>query len=248
VLTVGVDLAAEPPTTATATIRWTDSGAVVESVAVGRTDDDIVAVMTGAAKVGLDCPVGWPEPFVEFLLAMRRGDRLPATDLAGRRLLAYRETDRAVTTLTGLRPLSVAADRIGHAAMRAVGILAGLAAAGIDVDRAGAGVVIESYPAAALRQWGLPHTGYKRAPNRALLDRLVTELGHRLPALDLGEYDAVCRADDNAFDAVVCALVARAAATGRIAQPTPAQAALAVTEGWIAVPTCPLTDLIHDVG
>jgi hypothetical protein len=56
-------------------------------------------------------------------------------------------TDEAVRAETGLIPLSVAADRIGHAAMRCAGLLAQLARRGQSVDRCGRGVVVEVYPA-----------------------------------------------------------------------------------------------------
>ncbi|MEO6713138.1 MAG: DUF429 domain-containing protein [Mycobacteriales bacterium] len=83
-----------------------------------------------------------------------------------RAFLANRETDRAVHQAVGLWPLSVAADRIGLAAMRAAGLLADLADAGRAVDRAGTGVVVEVYPAASLKVWGLPHKGYKGQDQR----------------------------------------------------------------------------------
>lgn len=236
--TVGVDLAAEPAKTAVAVVVWNDAGAVVESVVVGATDDVVVAAAAGATRLGLDAPLGWPEPFLEFLHAHRDGGELPPTDIVGRRRLAFRETDRAVTSLTRLRPLSVAADRIGHAAMRAAGLLAALGHAGHSTDRDGSGFVIESYPAAALKRWGLPHTGYKGADNATLRAALVTDLGRIAPRLHLGEYADLCRASDDAFDAVLCALIARAAEIGAVHQPSTQQLALAVTEGWIVVPDC----------
>jgi hypothetical protein len=51
-------------------------------------------------------------------------------------------------------PLSVATNRIGLAATRCAGLLARLAADGRPVDRAGTGVVVEVYPAAALKLAG----------------------------------------------------------------------------------------------
>ncbi|WP_433185959.1 DUF429 domain-containing protein [Actinoallomurus sp. CA-150999] len=96
-----------------------------------------------------------------------------------RRNLALRLTDRVVHDRTGLTPLSVSADRIGHAALRLAALLARLARAGRPVDRSGTGVVVEVYPAASLRLWGLPHRrpedgrardrevrGMDRAPDR----------------------------------------------------------------------------------
>ena len=242
--TVGVDLAAEPRRTAVASIAWHDGIAQVERLVVGQTDEQIVATLVGADKAGIDCPLGWPEPFVEFLNANRAGRPIPPTDLAARRRLAYRTTDLAVVAEFGIRPLSVSADLIGHAAMRAAGLLSTLANAGCPVDRAGSGLVVESYPAAALRQWELYRPRYKGAGRTAIRDLLIHDQLAAAPALRLGPADAaLCSRSDDALDAILCAFIARAAALGRVTTPGPEQAAAAATEGWIAVPTCPLGDL-----
>jgi hypothetical protein len=55
----------------------------------------------------------------------------------------------------GQLPLSVSTDRIAYPAMRIARLLG--AVAGEPVDRTGAGRIVEGYPAAALRVWGLPH-------------------------------------------------------------------------------------------
>ncbi|MEV1178857.1 hypothetical protein [Nonomuraea sp. NPDC049784] len=55
---------------------------------------------------------------------------------AWRRDLALRVTDQVVHQQTGLTPLSVSADRIGHATMRCAAPLAELARRGRPVDRA----------------------------------------------------------------------------------------------------------------
>lgn len=67
-----------------------------------------------------------------------------------RRTLARRATDLHVSqVLPGAVPPAVGADRIAAVAMRAAGLLAALAEAGKPADRAGAGLVVEVYPAAA---------------------------------------------------------------------------------------------------
>lgn len=244
--TVGVDLAAEPERTGVAVLDWADGRAVVDSVRLGVDDTALLATLEDADKAGFDCPLGWPEPFVDFVVAHRAGEIAVPTGMAGRdwrRHLAYRTTDAVVRASTGLVPLSVATDRIGLTAIRAAGLLAALAAAGRPVDRSGAGVVVEVYPAAALRCWGLPHRGYKRPANAAALDTLTDLLLAAMPGLDLGPSEALCRRSDDALDAVVCALVARAAALGRTGTPTAAEVSAAATEGWIAVPVGSLVDL-----
>ena len=84
---------------------------------------------------------------------------------------------------------------------------------GVDepVDRAGQGRFVEVYPAGALVRWGLEATGYK-GRNREPLGKLVSQLRSKLPALHLdAEGWRACATSHDAYDAVVCALVARAA-------------------------------------
>jgi predicted nuclease with RNAse H fold len=178
-LTVGVDLAAQPEGTAIACLDWSPGRASVRSLVVGAHDDQIVEAIRQADKAGIDCPLGWPVLFVEFVTAHQHGNVRIPPDLLGRdwrRRLAYRLTDLAVHETTGQRPLSVAADRIGHTAMRAAGLLARLAADGHPVDRTGTGVVVEVYPAASLRRWGLPYRGFKGPKNFTPLGDLVDRL------------------------------------------------------------------------
>ena len=112
------------------------------SLSLGVDDADIAEAALSAAKLGLDCPLGWPDDFLRFLQAHQAGRAVAPQEVAGRdwrRRLAYRATDRVVREVTGLTPLSVAADRIGLTAMRAAGLLARLADEGRPVDRAGGG-------------------------------------------------------------------------------------------------------------
>jgi hypothetical protein len=111
------------------------------------------------------------------------------------------------------------------------------------VDRAGSGVVVESYPATALKQWRFAHTRYKGAANIEARIEIVTELD-QYDGLDLGCWRTLCIASDHALDAVLCALVAKAAVDHKTLLPTDAQLATAQVEGWIAVPTCSLEDLL----
>lgn len=124
-------------------------------------------------------------------------------------------------------------------------LLAALAAGGTPVDRTGAGVVVEVYPAASLKLWGLlPYRRYKGAANAARLAGLMEGLVRAAPWLEFGAAGAVCARTDHAFDAVLAALTARAAALGRTPAPPERDAGAAATEGWIALPAGPLGDLI----
>jgi predicted nuclease with RNAse H fold len=245
-LTVGVDLAAESAGTAVAWIDWSAGTAKVRKIEVGADDDLIVTAITAADKAGIDCPLGWPDRFVEFVTAHRAGHVQPrGDDVAGRdwrRHLALRVTDHVVHDITGLTPLSVSADRIGHTAMRCASLLAQLARQDQPVDRCGGGVVVEVYPAASLKLWGLPYRGYKRTANLIALGALIDELQTAAPWLDLGPHAPTCRASDDAIDAVIAALTARAASQGLTTSPAE-QSHAASTEGWIALPTTGLSEL-----
>ena len=246
-LTVGVDLAAEPAKTAVAWIDWSAEGASVRRLTLDADDALLLEALREAEKSGIDCPFGWPEPFVAFVTAHQAGDVADPHEFAGRdgrRRLALRTTDIVTYDTTGLLPLSVAADRIGHTAMRCAGLLAQLARDGQSVDRSGAGTVAEVYPAASLKRWGLPSRGYKRAQNidnlRASVDALLTAA----PWLSLGEYEDLCRRSDDAFDAVIAAMTARAVSKGLV-EPLPEEhASVATTEGWIVLPSTSI-DALH---
>ena len=246
-MTAGVDLAAEPANTAVARISWTAGYAEVERLVVGADDAVLAEEIATASKAGIDCPLGWPRRFVDFVVQHRDAVFVAPVDVVGkdwRRLLANRETDLVTRHVVGLVPLSVAADRIGLAAMRCAGLLAQLAAEGGPVDRSGAGVVVEVYPAAALKHWGLPFRGYKGAANAAVRGEVVDRLAAAAPWLRFDAYEQACRQSDHALDAVVAALNARAAAVGQATSPTVEQTAAARTEGWIALPNGDLADLV----
>ncbi|MDQ3936520.1 MAG: DUF429 domain-containing protein, partial [Actinomycetota bacterium] len=157
------------------------------------------------------------------------------------RRLRHRETDRFVHDAilaergTSVWPLSVAADRIAVCAWRCAALLSER-----DVDRTGAGGVVEVYPAGALAMWGLPHRGYKRnsrtsaetalAKRRTILASIRAAAGARLEVPD------EVLADDDAFDAFVSALVARAAAVEQTIAPPADLRSAAAREGWIHLP------------
>lgn len=243
-LTIGVDLAAGPARTALAAVEWTRGGAAVRSLALGASDSDIVAASTGATTIGIDCAFGWPLEFAAFVSAHARGEIAPRT-LAGadwRRRLAFRETDRIAREATGRWPLSVSTDRLGMTAMRCAELLDAFAATGEPVDRSGAGRLAEVYPAAALRHWRVETAGYKTRPEAVAL--AVDALRRAAPWLDVpAEHLGLMGRSNDAFDAVIAALNARAHALGRtLPVPEPLRA-VAQSEGWIALPTGPLSEL-----
>ena len=246
-VTCGIDLAAEPKKTAVATLRWEDGRATVESVQLGAGDEQLLAAIGAADRTGIDCPLGWPRSFVEFVARQQDGTFVAPADVAGstwRVPLRFRKTDEFVRRQEGGRwPLSVSTDLIGVTAMRAVSLLADLAAAGAPVDRTGRGSVAEVYPAAALRIWGIPYSGYKGAANSVVLTAVFDAFAAAAPWLDFADAEPLCRRSDDAFDAVVAAVVARAAALGSVTWPSEEDVPYARTEGWILLPTGPLSEL-----
>ena len=232
---VGVDVASQAAGTAACWVRWDGGGATIERVEHSVDDHRLAALLAEpVARIGLDVPLGWPDDFVRAVAEHHQGRRF-GTAAVDR--LARRETDRWVHAHPEIRqlPLSVSTDRIAYPAMRMARVLGEVA--GEPIDRSGGGRCVEVYPAAALRVWGLRYRGYKRgADRRALLDAAAA-LRDRCPWLVAGgtTWDEVTRSD-HAFDALVCALVARARQLG-LCHPIPRHlCAAAAREGWIAVP------------
>jgi hypothetical protein len=182
--------------------------------------------------VGLDVPFGWPTAFVASVHAWSKGE---SWQDAGANLW-LRSTDLVVQQIK--QPLSVSSDRIARTAARAARVLSLVAEAGLPVSRAGNGKVVEVYPAAALRRWGLPCTGYKRKKPecRAVRERIVEILIAQASVTITVAHRDLCVCHDHALDALVAALVARAHAIG-LCDPIPEpERDLANIEGWIALP------------
>jgi predicted nuclease with RNAse H fold len=242
-----VDLAADPKRTAAAMVEWTGRDARLVELRKEADDEAILELAVQADRTGIDCPLGWPDGFVEFVNAHHKG-RVPTTSVGPevRIPLRYRATDMHLVEHGLGRPLSVSSDLIGVCAMRAAGLLAAMAKSGIEVDRAGIrGGVAETYPAAAIKHWGLNHGGYKGAAKTSTLGAMVDRLKKDLPQLKLGQHEEPCRASHDAFVAVICALVARATMQYRCTEQIPrGLVQRARREGWIAVPTCRLQDLL----
>lgn len=235
-ITLGIDLAGQPAGTAACAIEWQPGTAIVRSVACGLTDADLLGAIGTASRVGIDVPLGWPESFVAFVAAHHHAGRLPETPLSD---LRYRDTDRFVRGLTGRWPLSVSSDLIAVPAFRAARLLSALAARGEAVDRSGSGKMVEAYPAAALKRWGFDAVGYKKKKGRERRAALFQALESRASAwlkLDPAMRSACCDRDD-ALDALVAAVIARAATVGLCEPIPPESRARAAIEGWIALPT-----------
>ncbi len=231
-LTVGIDFAAQSRDSALCSLEWNDSTVSVRDLHLGVTDKEIVESIQIADKTGLDVPFGWPAAFAKAVHSWAEGQ--PWQDAGAR--LWMRATDVAVQAIK--QPLSVSSDRIARTAARAARVLTEVAGAGIAVSRAGVGKVVEVYPAAALRRWGLPCTGYKRTKPacRAVREQILASLIVKASPRISDEHRKLCVSHDHALDALVAALVARAHAVG-FCDPIPEDSlAAAQIEGWIALP------------
>ena len=237
-LTVGVDFAASARNTAACHVRWEGGEAVVERLDLAVDDRAFLALLgdrSDGDRLGIDCPLGWPVAFVAALRAHQEHEPWPARGTAGDRSdLLWRATDRAVRDLVGRWPLSVSTDRIGVTALRAAHLLDAWETERVPIDRSGVtGPVVEVYPAAARRVWELGAI------------RSVSDLESRLPIRFAATADRdACETVEHAFDALIAALVARAAALRRTRLPPEALVAMAAVEGWIHVPTCQIDQIV----
>lgn len=233
--TLGIDLASDPGRTGVALVDWRDGAAHLEHLAVGADDDELCARHATADAIGIDSPFGWPLAFLGFAAEYGRPSTTepPPWNPERVRTLRFRATDRAARAVTGRWPLSPSSDLVAVPTFRCLGLLARMGV----TDRSGDGRVYETYPALALKRWGLTDTGYKGRARRDRLSALVDALLSRAPWLVLDPAaEALIRRVDDAFDAVVAALIARAARLGLATPPSDEQHAAAISEGWIVIP------------
>jgi Protein of unknown function (DUF429) len=258
--TFGIDLASQPKKTAACLIEWDGrGGGEVQFLRSGLGDTELLAEMTRSGyvtRVGIDSPFGWPRDFLESISGYQRDGRWPdAPDTSdAQQRMRLRATDRAVHKLTQITPLSVSTDRIGVVAMRCARLLAAYwQSVNEPADRSGAGRVLEVYPAAALRHWGIalvdeddPGSYEGKDPaassrRQRLLARLTETTSPWLKLPDTAR-DA-CVTNDDCLDALISALVARAAERILVEPVTDLDAAR--QEGWIHIPK---PDSLHALG
>lgn len=233
---LGIDLAAGAKKTYACVLESGGSGLEAQLFR-GCDDAELFKLAESREKVAIDAPFGWPNDFIDALSAHRALEAWPAPDDESpeifRASLSFRATDRVV--MHTRRPLSVSTDKLGVTAMRCAFLLHRWST-GEKVDRTGCGKFVEVYPAGALVRWNLLGSGYK-GNNQAALAALLRELLEQLPTLRLsGDDRTLCASNDDAFDALVAALVGRASLLTLTDPPPVARRKQAAQEGWIHLP------------
>jgi predicted nuclease with RNAse H fold len=241
VITLGIDLAAQPEKTGACLVEWKAGTARVKCLEVGWDDGRIQTELDKCDKCAIDVPLGWPQAFVETLQSHQAGRPWFDGEFDKSRLY-HRVTDKYVRREVKKVPLSVSTDRIGVPALRAAAILSGR-----DVDRSGEGLIVEVYPAAALCRWGFDpfeHDGvstrlsYKGKKGGLVREHLVSAIRKATAPWLIAsnhEWDDCVRVD-HLLDALICSLNAGAAALS-LTDPVPSELRRAVLqEGWIALP------------
>jgi predicted nuclease with RNAse H fold len=237
--TVGVDLSASERQTALAAIEWGEGRARVGEPSPGLADAALLDRLAAAEWVAIDAPFGWPMAMVAAIHSYATTGCWPTT---AKQDFRYRLTDLFVAerllaeTEQALWPLSPSTDRIALTAWRLAGLREAAAERSqLRFDRTGADRVVEAYPAAALLLWGLPRAGYKASAEARSELLAAIEAAAPWLAWDPGAREA-CVDSDDALDAVLCALLARAAALGLTEPPPAGELERAQAEGWIHLP------------
>lgn len=245
-VTLGVDLSSQPVGTAACSIEWAPDGPRITHLFAPPVDDDrIVELAAGANRVAIDAPFGWPDTFLHAITANASGEPWPDVPSPA---LRFRVTELVAQAVTGSPPLSESTSSLAFLAFRAARLRTRLGPVGRPAAADGSDGVIEVYPAAALGRWGLPAREYKR-DEPLHRDRRKTIVGAIVGAFPtFAAHEVMLMASSDALDALVCALVGRAHASGMV-DPIPDDTAeLARAEGWMWIPRGLLADLGNHPG
>ena len=245
-VTWGVDLSTTPANTAAVAIEWSPGSARVTRMVTPLAAPELVDLIRAhpTDHWGIDVPFGWPGQFAQFVAAHQQGPTRPTyAEGSWASPLRLRRTDRELMAGEPARrvnPLSVAHDRLGAVAVLWAFVENALANSDppMVIDRSGVtGSVFETYPAGIRVQWGLPKRGSH------------DELGVLAARLDAVEIDhtglSAKGASEHAWDALLCALAARAHALGDRPKLSASQRTTAEAEGWIHLPQRALKSLVE---
>jgi hypothetical protein len=222
--TIGIDLAAQAAGTAAVVVEWQAPNARVAEFRTSLRNDQIVQLVEShpEARVGIDAPFGWPASFVKTVGEWVRAGHWASETEPDIKPLRYRLTDFHVREKTERWPLSVSTDLISICAFRPRW----------RARRRG-------LPSGSAQPLALPSRKYKgpKPIARDLRIQLVASLEGLIPLTIAPVVRNACIASDHCLDALVSALVTRAACVGLTDPPPPDDNGTLFEEGWIELPT-----------
>lgn len=233
---IGIDIATRPTRVGLALGSYDDGNGKIDHVAIGTKQPRLHEIVGewilqySPCLIAMDAPLGWPEQLGSSLVHHRAGGEIDASA----RTLFRRETDRVIHKTMGKLPLEVGASWISHTALTALDLLQHLREyvkqsipLAWEPGKLSQTSVIEVYPAATLISRELNPYGYKG--KEGLAARLLL-CQHLRKHLDITKTSLI-EINDDALDAVICALAAVDFLTGEVIRPTNID--LAQKESWI---------------
>lgn len=219
----------------------------IQQVQVGPTRQCVVETLANWIRdlspvlLALDAPLGWPARLGQILTIHQAGQ--PIVEKADD--IFYRETDRVVRDKIPKRPLYVSADKIAHTALEALRLLKDLSdkTTGEVIPLAPDSEVlkctsaIEVYPAATLKAYALPDTGYKGKGKRKKREEILKKLKEQDILRVNPDLLKKLQDNDNALDAAICVLSGADFLSGEVIKPKDMRIdpGLVKREGWIWV-------------
>lgn len=235
---VGVDCATQKKKTGLSLATYEQGQCSLLEARTADGEKSVAEIIAGWLKederfvLALDAPLGWPVRLGEQLHGHRAGE--PIMEDPNR--LFRRMTDKFVREKIGKVPLDVGADRIARTAHTALaligelreilGLKVGMAWDPLKIEQ---GAVIEIYPAATMKTYGIINSGYKDAGKEKLRESILQELKKYVEIHSGLETALVTNAD--VLDSAFCVLAGMDFLDGRVHMPVDSQ--LARSEGWI---------------
>jgi len=222
---LGIDLSSTKKSTSVCVIEYAGKFGRCSQPIEQCSDPVIDNLIEYSDAVGIDAPLGWPDKFTKAVSEWSFDNW--NTEI--RDGLRFRLTDRIVRERIGKWPLSVSSDLIALPAMRAMAMLR---RNNVQDKSGGDKGFYEVYPAGSLRIWDIYESGYKKSVE--VRRRMLSVLRTNFPLLEIP--DEYSNTDDN-LDSLVAAITVEQAARGNTLPPTASQLRLAMTEGWIHLPS-----------
>lgn len=235
---IGVDCATQKKKTGLSLATYEEGQCCLQEARTGEGEKSVAEIISDWLLEGetfllaLDAPLGWPVHLGEELHSHQAGESIYVEP----NKLFRRMTDKYVKGKIGKVPLDVGADRIArtaHTALSLVGELRelngmelGVAWDPFKVDK---GAIIEVYPAATMKTYGIINSGYKDAGKESLRESMLQDLKGYIE-IDTS-LDTVLVSNADVLDSAFCVLAGIDFLKGQVYMPADKQ--LVRTEGWI---------------